>query len=173
MEMGEGPRWKLWAEMVRLWVPIIVSVCAISLTIFQAMSTRRHARLTVQPRLDWSVLISDHGEISYSLVNNGLGPAILTRLELVLDGNTVGPDGPATCAEIDRRLARGGAAWRTECFDMEGDLVIRPGTSAIVYASRPAAGAPGLDHPPGPDEYMRLTVDGSYCSFYEECWPLR
>jgi hypothetical protein len=30
-------RWKLWAEAFRAWFPIVISVCAISLTIFQAM----------------------------------------------------------------------------------------------------------------------------------------
>ena len=49
-------RWKLWAEAFRLWVPILVSLCAICLTVFQAMSTRRHTRLSVQPRLDWRII---------------------------------------------------------------------------------------------------------------------
>jgi hypothetical protein len=165
-------RWRLRAEAFRLWVPIVVSLCAISLTVFQAMSTRRHARLSVQPRLDWSVVVGPAGEVSYALVNDGFGPAILKRLDLELDGETVGPDGPATCAEIDRRLGREGDAWDTRCFDMVGDFVLRAGDSVAIYASERAAGAQGLDSPLGPEAYLRLTPAGSYCSFYDECWEL-
>jgi hypothetical protein len=45
--MPEDRRWKLWAEAVRLWVPIVVSLCAIGLTVFQARATMRHMRLSV------------------------------------------------------------------------------------------------------------------------------
>lgn len=172
MNEGDPVRWKLYAEAFRLWVPIIVSLCAITLTVFQAMSTRRHARLSVQPRLDWSVSVGAGGEVTYSLVNNGFGPAVLQHLDLALDGETVGPDGPATCAEIDRRLTREGDAWDTGCFDMEGDYVLRAGDGVVVYASRRAEGAPGLAQPLGPEEYLRLRPAGRYCSFYDDCWDL-
>ena len=154
-------RWKLWAEAFRLWVPIIVSLSAISLTVFQAMHTRRHARLSVQPRLDWSVAVGRTGDLTYSLVNDGFGPAVLKRLDLEIDGATVGPDGPATCAEIDRRLGREGDAWDTRCFDMEGEFVLRAGDTVVIYASERAAGAPGLDAPPAPEDYLRLSPRGA------------
>ncbi|MFO1210602.1 MAG: hypothetical protein U1E40_15495 [Amaricoccus sp.] len=172
MDPREDVRWKLWAEAFRLWLPVVISLCAISLTVFQAMSTRRHARISVQPRLDWSIDAGLNGEVTYGLVNDGLGPAILKNLDLRLDGTHVGPDGPATCTEIDRRLGRDPGQWRTACFDMEGDFVIRAGDRVVVYSSQRAPGAAGLDHPLGPEEYLRLTASGTYCSFYDECWQL-
>ena len=174
MDAGGGVRWKLLAEAVRAWLPIVVSVCAISLTIFQAYSTRRHARLSVQPRLDWTVNLGPDGGIAYRLVNVGFGPAILQELQLALDGEVVGSDGPATCAEVDRRLGREGDAWDTACFDMEGEYVIRAGDRVVVYESRRAAAAPAPAEgaPLGPEDYLRLKPDGRYCSFYDECWAL-
>jgi hypothetical protein len=172
MDPGNATRWKLYAEAFRAWVPIVVSLCAISLTIFQAAATRRHMKLGVQPRVGWLVQIDGQGEITYSLINNGFGPAILTELNLKLDGEVVGPDGPATCAEVDRRLGREGDAWDTGCFDMESDYVIRAGDTVVIYASRRAEGAPGLGRPLAAEEYLRLTPEGRYCSFYEDCWPL-
>ncbi|HVL20555.1 MAG TPA: hypothetical protein VM422_06165, partial [Amaricoccus sp.] len=133
MDPGNEVRWKLYAEAVRTWLPLVISACAISLTIYQAYNTRRHTRLSVQPRLDWTIDVTPDGGINYSLLNNGFGPAILRSLNLRLDGEVVGPDGPATCGEIDRRLGRGGDAWDTGCFDMEGDFVIRPGNGVVVY----------------------------------------
>ena len=103
-----------------------MSLCAISLTVFQAAATRRHMRLSVQPRLGWLVNVDDRGAITYSLINNGFGPAVLTELTMLVDGEPVGPDGPATCAEVDRRLGREGDAWDTACFDMEEDLWSAP-----------------------------------------------
>jgi hypothetical protein len=174
MDPGNEVRWKLYAETVRTWLPIVISVCAISLTIFQAYSTRRHTRLSVQPRLDWTVNLGPDGGIAYSLVNDGFGPAILQSLNLELDGEVVGPDGPATCAEIDRRLGREGEAWDTACFDMEGDFVIRAGNSVVVYESRRAAAAPDPAGatPLAPEDYLRLMPEGRYCSFYDDCWTL-
>jgi hypothetical protein len=172
MDPGNEVRWKLYAEAVRSWLPVVISLCAISLTIYQAYNTRRHTRLSVQPRLDWSVTVDDGGAVTYGLVNNGFGPALLTELTLLLDGEPVGPDGPATCAELDRRLGREGDAWSTACFDMEGEFVLRPADKVTVYASRQAEGASGLGRPLGPEEYLRVTAEGRYCSFYEECWAL-
>ena len=50
--------------------------------------------------------------------------------------------------------------------------MIRAGNSVLVYASRRAEGAQGLGRPLGPEDYLRLTPRGHYCSFYEDCWPL-
>ena len=77
MDPGNEVRWRLYAEAVRTWLPIIISLCAISLTIYQAYTTRRHTRLSVQPRLGWRS-IDDRRRDTYSLVNDGFGPAILT-----------------------------------------------------------------------------------------------
>ena len=165
-------RWRLYAEAFRLWVPILVSLCAISLTIFQAMATRHHQRLSVQPRLDWNIEAGREGDIAYSLVNNGVGPAVLKSLILTVDGKPVGPDGPATCAAVDAAIGRGLPDWDTGCFDMVEDFVIRAGTSVVVYASRRATGLPAEPLRVPPEEYLRLGVVGRYCSFYEDCWEL-
>jgi hypothetical protein len=170
--MPEDGRWKFRAEAVRLWVPIVVSLCAIGLTVFQARATMRHMRLSVQPRLAWNIAVARHGEIGYSLRNDGFGPAVLQSLTLELDGRPVGPDGPETCAKLDAALGRGAPLWETHCFDMEGDYVIRAGDTVLVYGSRVAPGAEA-DAEVTPEQYLRVTPAGTYCSFYDECWELK
>ena len=54
---------------------VVISLCAISLTVYQAMATRRHQRLGVQPRLEVNVAASRDGGLVSKLVNNGFGPA--------------------------------------------------------------------------------------------------
>ena len=170
MEPDRQAQWRLYAESVRTWLPIVLSLCAISLTVFQAYSTRRHTRLSVQPRLEWRVSAGQDGALAYRIDNDGFGPAILKELRLDLDGAPVGSDGPATCAEIDRRLGRGAPDWETGCFDMDGDFVIRAGAGVTVYTSRPKSAAAQGQGPAV--DYLRLTPMARYCSFYEDCWPL-
>lgn len=170
--MEPNVRWRLYAEAFRLWLPIIVSLCAISLTVYQAMATRHHQRLSVQPRLDWNIDVTRDGDVTYSLVNSGVGPAVLKALDLTVDGATVGPDGPATCLAVDAALGRGAPDWDTRCFDMVDDFVIRPGDSVLVYSSQRTADSAAVRQRVPPDEYLRVGVSGRYCSFYEDCWPL-
>jgi hypothetical protein len=167
------PRWKLYAEVFRAWVPIIISVCAICLTVFQAMSTRRHARLSVQPRLDWRIeQDSTAGTIKLSLVNVGFGPALMREVALIVDGDRIPTSGTAACNEIDRRLGRDGDAWDTACITISGEYVLRPGDSVLLYGNRPAPNLANDDHDQDSIDYRRLGAEALYCSFYEECWRL-
>jgi hypothetical protein len=168
----QGARWKLWAEAFRLWLPIVLSLCAISLTVFQAVSTRRHTRLSVQPRIDWRVeQDSDARSITFSLVNVGFGPAVIKEASLHFDGEALGPLGLATCAELDRRLGRDGDAWDAACVAMDGDYVLRPGDTILLYGSRPSPANAG-GHPADETDVGRVSADARYCSFYDDCWRL-
>ena len=168
----EPTRWRLYSEAARMWLPVVISLCAISLTVFQAMATRRHQRLSVQPRLEVNVAASRDGSLVYTLVNNGFGPAVLKDVEFTVDGAPIGPDGPASCARIDAALDRGEPDWDTSCFDKEGDFVIPAGAEETIYASRRSATSPGAAVPPSSEEYLRVGMIGTYCSFYDECFAL-
>ena len=74
MDPGAGVRWKLYLEAARAWIPIVISVCAISFTIYQGMLSRRHTKLSVQPRVDWRIEEDAvGGTLALSLVNVGFG----------------------------------------------------------------------------------------------------
>lgn len=172
MEPDEDVRWRLTAEFVRAWLPIILSLCAISLTAYQASATRKHNRLSVQPRVDWQVNVDSRGSLSFRLVNKGFGPAVLHDLTLLVDGKSVGPDGVATCEKISALLGRDGPDWQTGCFEVDGDYILRAGEDVLVYESLLKEGAPAADAPLDRRDYMRVTVAGEYCSFYEDCFRL-
>lgn len=168
-------RWKLKAEAFRLWLPVVVSLCAISLTIYQAAATRRHQRLSVEPRLEVKISVASDGSLVYALANNGFGPAVLKDITLTLDGAPVGPDGLPTCAKIDAALSRSAPEWDTSCFDKEGDFIIPAGDTETIYASRraPEANGPDADQARrAAEEYLRVGMTGTYCSFYDECFRL-
>lgn len=169
----EPPGWKLLAEVVRLWLPIVVSVCAISLTVFQAMTTRRHARLSVQPRIEWGIETDTRtGVFEITLVNVGLGPAIVRSLAISIDGTPRPLTGLHVCEAVSQTLGRAPEAFDTTCAVLARDRVVRAGDRLSLYRS-----APVPDHPVGPatavlPDYRRFAVSGTYCSFYEECWQI-
>lgn len=168
----DGARWKHWAEAFRLWLPLVISLCAISLTVFQAMSTRRHTRLSVQPRIDWRVMQdAATGSLAFSLVNVGFGPAVMEEVVMFFDGETLGPIGTDTCAELARRIGREGDTWDTDCSAIEGEYVLRPGDSLTLFASRPSPSATS-DHRVSEADARKVSANARYCSFYDECWQV-
>ncbi|MBP7002495.1 hypothetical protein [Amaricoccus sp.] len=165
-----GVRWRLYAEAFRAWVPIVVSLCAISLTIYQAQATRRHNRLAVMPRVDVRFQVDgDTGDIEMRMVDVGIGPAVVTGVALVEGGVRFDRGDFAACRILDERLGREGDDWDTECFVMDGTYVLRPGDGALLYASRRADGLPPVA-PKIPEDLDVVEVAVRYCSFYEDCW---
>lgn len=82
----------------------VVSLVAISLTIWEGIATRRHNRLSVRPYIisrktrDWS---PKGMRYRYVLSNTGLGPAIVRELSLTVKGEKVTGEDPA--AEVVKR----------------------------------------------------------------------
>lgn len=166
---GTG-KWRRRAEHLRTWLPLLISVCAISLTIFQAAASRRHTRLSVQPRVDWRLLQEGStGEVSISLVNSGFGPAIITHSAILHDGVELGRSGFAACDKLAEVLDRTGPDWDTSCFVLGDDYVLRPGETVRLFGSKPAPGRPA---PPVAIPFEALSVNADYCSFYEDCWSM-
>lgn len=90
---------------------ILVSVASIAFTVWQA-------RLSVLPMLDWRIETDEFGAVGLNLVSVGAGPAIVTRVDVYLDGQPVGPIGRATCAKLNERLDRTGDTWISSCFSL-------------------------------------------------------
>lgn len=94
------------AELAREYAALLVSICALFLTISQSMATRRHNRLSVTPHL---TSFADHKRdpedsglqvITFILSNNGLGPAIIDRYELLQDGKAIDDLSPSNLVKI-------------------------------------------------------------------------
>jgi hypothetical protein len=68
----------------------IIALCALGLSIYQALATRRHNRLSVRPHLvvftDRS-LSNNQATFVVKIRNTGLGPAIVKSYVVFVDGN--------------------------------------------------------------------------------------
>jgi hypothetical protein len=88
------------ADLARDYAALLVSICALFLTINQAMATRKHNRLTVRPHFATFTKTKADPErkgiliVEVTLTNSGLGPAIIKTFEPLLDGTPLQADEP-------------------------------------------------------------------------------
>jgi hypothetical protein len=71
------------------WIAIIAAViafCSLWATFWQASLSRRHNRLSVRPHIDWVTSRHYGRPVTLSIVNNGLGPAIIESMNIHWDG---------------------------------------------------------------------------------------
>jgi hypothetical protein len=65
----------------------VISICALALSIYSAWESRQHDKISVQPRLEFSMAGDQNApEVGIYIANNGLGPAFLTGMRIYLDG---------------------------------------------------------------------------------------
>jgi hypothetical protein len=70
----------------------VAAFAALGLALWEGTANRRHSRLTVRPWLRCDFSVHPEREVAgISLANAGLGPAIFTDLQLMLDGRPVAP----------------------------------------------------------------------------------
>lgn len=83
-------------------VAVVVSLCALLLTVYTAWLSRRHNLISIRPRLASFVQNGLGNEpegdpylrIDVGLTNTGLGPALISSYELLVDGVPVPADEP-------------------------------------------------------------------------------
>ena len=71
---------------------IFIAVVSITIGIWQGIETRKHNRLSVQPKLEISYSVSKN-DFGYRLVNNGLGPAVITEKKIFIDKKEIDNSG--------------------------------------------------------------------------------
>jgi hypothetical protein len=68
----------------------IIAVAALGVAVYEGRSTRKHNRLSVVPRLAITHhLLGSKGRLGISVLNTGLGPAIIERCDIMVDGERV------------------------------------------------------------------------------------
>jgi len=92
--------------LIRIWSCIganmaqIVAVLALLVSVGGFWAQRRHNRLSVRPRLSTSNnVLHDARRMTFWVRNNGLGPAIITGFDILLDGRKRTEDGAGFTAD--------------------------------------------------------------------------
>lgn len=147
-----------WERRLSIWLPVVVSTCAISLTLYGGCQDRHFRRLSVRPELgiefrtgrDWN---------GWTLGNSGLGPARVRWFSVTLDGQ---PKKDWTEVKSSLPLPRGEFTFA----DPYPETIIRQGEQVNLF------GFPG-DYPARAQLKTlapRLDMSICYCSLYEECF---
>jgi hypothetical protein len=64
----------------------VIAICALALTVWQGIQTRKHNRLSCKPFLTtWIGKDLKNNFYSVDLINNGLGPAVIENFTIKVD----------------------------------------------------------------------------------------
>ena len=147
-----------WERRLSIWLPVVVSSCAIALTLYGGCQDRHFRRLTVRPELDVAFQ-SEAAWNGWVLRNSGLGPARLRWFHVALDGRS---KKDWTEVKTALPLPRGEFTFA----DPYPDTIVRQGERVNLF------GFPG-DYPSRAQLRQaapRLEMTICYCSLYEECF---
>ena len=147
----------------------VISIALAYATFVQADATRKIQQSETWPYVSYGTSdTTDEGvdEISFTLGNDGVGPARLKRLEFVYDGKPM--ETPRTflqacCGDPPQRP--------TPFMSSNFETVLRPGENVrfirLVKTAENAAVWDRLEV-----ERWKVAVRACYCSIFDECWVL-
>ena len=78
---------------------------SLAVSVYEARATRRHNRISVRPLLELRVGLSQGRRAGLQLINAGVGPAVITRTVLTLDGEPPGEFSEASVNVLRSKLS--------------------------------------------------------------------
>ena len=78
-------------ELITAISSVVIAVLALAVSVFQSALTRRHNRQRVRPVLQFGSTFRKGETVGLELHNVGLGPAIIDKSSVWVDGHYVGP----------------------------------------------------------------------------------
>jgi len=147
----------------------VISLALAYATFVQADATRKMQMSDSWPYVSYgtsNVTPERETLISFSLTNEGVGPARLKAVEFVYDGRPM--DNPRrflqTCCGDDRRDP-------TNFMSSPVNGVIRPG-EAVHFIALPKRADNGAIWDRLETERWKVTVRACYCSIFDDCWVM-
>jgi hypothetical protein len=83
----------------------VIAVVSLAVSVYEARASRRHNRISVRPFLELRVGLSQGRPAGLQLINAGLGPAVITRTVLTLDGQLLGEFSEASVNVLRSKLS--------------------------------------------------------------------
>jgi hypothetical protein len=151
-------------------IATLVGLCALCVSAYTAHVQRQQVRAAVWPILEFDS--SNAPDIHFTLANKGVGPAIIRRVIVRVDGQPV-----RNWREALERILGPGEHLGSES-DMSGH-VLAAGESMTVFTPRDPENNPLNFDKSNPlwvkmnKDRGRVTAEICYCSTLDECWTLR
>ena len=141
---------------------VILSIVAISISVLEVSTMRTHQRASVWPYLEISQAYNQDG-FRMTLENKGVGPALIKRFEMTLDGKPA-PD-------LDKMIIDVVGEENAFSYDLYGSNnpsngVISAGESVRLF------GVPWEDRTRLFTQRAnnRVNIIACYCSIHDQCW---
>lgn len=138
---------------------LLVSLSTLAVYIYQARMMREQQHVSVWPCMEWST--TNVGDFHISAQNKGVGPAIIRKVELSVDGRPMKSNQELVTAVL-------GQEWTLGYVNstLEGRVLI-PGEMIMPFRIPDAKQAKAFDEKlQGHTLGLRIT----YCSVYGDCW---
>ena len=154
------------SEMIVALAAIVVSVMSLAVYIFQANIMMDQQHTAVWPHVEWSTTyVSDdqNQEFYISVVNKGVGPALVKDTKLYLDGKVYKNGDYDDFMKDLMGEGRRDSLWIL--YSVVDNRVMAPGDEVRIFHVKNWQGAriPVVD-------YSRYKYELCYCSIYDDCW---
>jgi hypothetical protein len=176
-------------ELVIAIAIVAISLASLFTAVYQSIVMQRSLEASVWPRVEWENSNYDEerrvNAITFAISNHGVGPAVIARVAILLEGKRVGNENAlllnccldgATPAErfatLRKRTGQGELMTYTSTLD---GVAVAPGQKRILFQfERPGADSPAIPVSDGLNKVrdeLQLTV--CYCSVFGDCWSAR
>ncbi|MBB6244896.1 hypothetical protein [Rhodanobacter sp. MP1X3] len=152
------------------WGSLVIALCALGFSIQQGFASRKHDRLSVRPKLDWTSSWVYGKAVRLSLRNNGLGPAVIGAMTVTFDGIDYVVDAEGMVSDLHASLTITGC--KLEVHLMGADSSLTSGQEVDLFLF-PQSGTGRAAHNQAVDVLRRIGVRIKYKSMYDVTYELR
>lgn len=142
------------------WVGVVIAVCALGGSLYNAYLDRQYKRLSAQPHLEMGFRTTQNGT-GWTLGNFGLGPAVVQWFAAYVDDNY-----QLNWEDIEKILGGPGGPFEVGTVVPGQYLLPGPVPGKLFWVSSPERSAIIAAN------YRRVRLEACYCSIYDECWKV-
>lgn len=147
-------------EMIVAVAAVAIGVATLVVYMYQARIMREQQQASVWPYVEWTLTLGSQSGFDITVVNKGVGPAIIKSTSLELDGKPMADATEFMYALLDHPDS---IAYNTSSLD---GTVMAPGEEIHFLRIAANSATRKLD----PSVYNRISFKITYSSIYNECW---
>lgn len=146
-------------DVIVAFAAVLISVMTLFVYIYQTRLMREQQHISVWPYLEWYMTKRTDEGFYLSVVNKGVGPAIIKSTSLSLDGKAI------TTREYLSKLV-GKLDTLSIFYNEVNKRVIAPGEEIRLFQIY----NPEISKSLPPNVFARTQYEICYCSIYGDCW---
>jgi hypothetical protein len=147
---------------------ITIAFASICISLWEGSETRRHNRLSVRPKLE-VVFNAGKETFGYTVDNNGLGPAMITGMDLFVDGEKIRHTGFGGLDEFLDMMKLKERFLSRDAFGKGITLTAGSRKSILLFKKFNSDNTEELLK----NIYLRVKIEITYASMYDEPFKCR